>query len=312
MGDEAQPAQDAAPAAEPTTAAQAPSTPQEPTGTTEPQGEGGEGGEPTGGEPEGGKQQPRLASLQRRTLELERQLRKANRQLQDMEQYKSLADKLDKDPYAVLQERGHKLDDWVKREIQGAQKSPEEMKEEELRKEIEELKTWKQQQEEQLTTYQQQQQRQQMSEAVRQAIEGREDLAYTAHLGQSDVVLDRIQEYAAEYGECPPDEQERIAASVEKESRQAVEQSLRALLKVPHFRTLVSEALQGDGESTPEPDQQASNGQNPARSKRPKPNTLTNQQSGAGAPRAPSGRGGDRKQAALARLEALEKERASR
>ena len=247
-----------------------------------PEGEAATSPEPGGEQqPEGGKQTQRMASLQRRLLEQERYNKKLQKQMQELSSKAELADRFEKDPWNALQERGVKLDEWVTRELQGSQRSPEEEEAEALKQQIEELRTWKQEQESQRQQWQTQQQRQQQSQMVRQAISEREDLAYTAKLGQSDMVLDRIQEYHREYGECPPKEQERIAAQVEREMRQSVQASLKALIAVPDFRHIVAEALkQASGEeTTDEPDQRASEGRGRSGQQRPRASTLTNQQS---------------------------------
>lgn len=284
----------------------APQAAQEP--ATEPAADGADAGAET--QPEGQKQQTRLAAIQRQLLEQQRLNRKLQKQQAELAERAKLVERIEKGDYAALQELGMRPDKWALQQLAGTQKTPEQEAEEARERKLAELEQWKQQQEEERRTYQQQAQRQQLSSAVKQAVEAREDLAFTARLGQSDVILDKIQEYAAEYGDCPPDEQERIASAVEREMRESVSASLKALLDVPDFRSLVTEALKGYGEQA-QPDQQASTSQQPSKATRPRANTLTNSQSAAGAARTTSDvRSLDEKRrAAIERLEKRARDR---
>jgi hypothetical protein len=259
--------------------------------------------------PQETQEQRRYAAAAARAAKLERELRRITQQSKQREaelaELSQLKQRLDTDPFALLEERGVGYDKWTQRILQGRGQQPQDPTEE-LRTKLAALEgklTEKEQAEQQSV---QQREEAQLREQMRTAVEAHPALPYVATLGHSDLVLSAIRQHAAEYGDCPPDEQERIATRIESTVRDQVTQQIRQLAKVDGFRQLLQSLLTEGSSDTPEPDQRATNGQQAATATKPKPRTLTNGQAASVASRGGNARTDDeRKRAALDRLAQL-------
>lgn len=290
----------------------------------QPQQQGGEQA-PEGGEQQAQTQeQQRYARMASRAAQLERELKKAKKhsaetesKLQELER---LDQQLNENPWEVIQQRGHKIDDWTARILKGEQQEPDPT--EQLKSEIEELKGKLSEREKREQTEAEKAHYSQLLQTVQQGVENHPDLAFTSKLGHAETVLQKIQQYHQEYGECPDAEQERIARDVEQQLRQTVGEQIQGLVQIPEFRQELQKMLQQAGDQSENPssaDQQASQGHKPqtqtrAQKARSRLQTLTNQQSATVQERrAPQPRQtGDRRAAALEGLRKARAERRSR
>jgi hypothetical protein len=252
------------------------------------------------------KQPDRVAAIAARYARAERELKKAQKALQErdsrLNELAQFQESFKKDPIAFLESNGFDYSKWTAYALKGKQEAQDPL--EPLKTELEQLKAWKEQREQTETQTAQERQEQQLREEMRQAVESSPELAFTATLGQSDVVLAEIRQYQQEYGECPPAEQRRIALESEAKIRGTVKQQLAALSKIDGFRAMLQEVL-GDGSASSESTagQQARTGQAPAAAPKPKPKTLTNSQAAEVGSRSGGSRtDADRRRAALERL----------
>jgi hypothetical protein len=262
---------------------------------------------PEGQQPAEAQQPDRVAAIAARYARTERELKKAQKALQERDakltELSQFQESFKADPIAFLESNGFDYSKWTAHALRGKQEAQDPL--EPLKTELEQLKAWKEQREQTETQTAQKREEQQLREEMRAAVESSPELAFTASLGQSDVVLAQIRQYQQEYGECPPAEQRRIALETESSVRGTVKQQLAALSKIDGFREMLQEAL-GDGSASSEntAGQQARTGQAPAAAPKPKPKTLTNSQAAEVGARSDGPRSAtDRIRAAAKRLE---------
>lgn len=198
------------------------------------------------------KRERQLTQMARRYQDLERQHRKALKEQKELaEKFSALDKRLGEDPYGLLKERGVGSKEWAKAFLD--QEKPEDQIPDAFKARLEQLETHYKTQAEREQQAQQQAQEQQFNAAIAQAMEQREDLAFSAKLGQAELVAKRIRSHQSEYGSCTREDQEQIALQVESETRKAVSDLLAKMTGVPGFADMLRKHLEGAPKTSDSP-----------------------------------------------------------
>lgn len=252
-------------------------------------------------------------------LEWDLKERKMRKQLKEAEALRAKASEYEQhlaalkaNPLDALGKAGVTLDQFLVAQAQGAKKL-EPTETEILKQEIETLKQERQRELAERQEYMTKQQHAQAVGQLREQIQKDARFPLTAALDYAPVVLDRIASFYQEHGSATPEDQARIALSVESELERTLDGQIQRLastergkaLFLKYIQAQAAEAQAADSTQSSQPSQQENGATRAGASRRPpsrKPKSLTNRDATTVDGRTPQvgGRGRDRERVARA------------